>query len=41
MPEFSRIQNLHISQTRLCSPSLKLSFSRIQNLHISQTDGRF
>ena len=34
---FSRIQNLHISQT-LNSGNTKFSlFSRIQNLHISQT----
>ena len=34
---FSRIQNLHISQTVVLSLTLSTTFSRIQNLHISQT----
>ena len=34
---FSRIQNLHISQTQTKRSPLTASFSRIQNLHISQT----
>ena len=34
---FSRIQNLHISQTIGIQHLLSLQFSRIQNLHISQT----
>ena len=35
--KFSRIQNLHISQTSSILILLELMFSRIQNLHISQT----
>ena len=35
--KFSRIQNLHISQTEMQSISIFIQFSRIQNLHISQT----
>ena len=35
--QFSRIQNLHISQTPEFRESATSSFSRIQNLHISQT----
>ena len=35
--KFSRIQNLHISQTNIPSTFDKSWFSRIQNLHISQT----
>ena len=34
---FSRIQNLHISQTDKLIYTVKKMFSRIQNLHISQT----
>ena len=34
---FSRIQNLHISQTHTHLKLIKKGFSRIQNLHISQT----
>ena len=34
---FSRIQNLHISQTLLRKELNEIKFSRIQNLHISQT----
>ena len=34
---FSRIQNLHISQTSVRSGDCSSKFSRIQNLHISQT----
>ena len=35
--QFSRIQNLHISQTMIRYFYHKSMFSRIQNLHISQT----
>ena len=35
--KFSRIQNLHISQTSFLMITKKQLFSRIQNLHISQT----
>ena len=35
---FSRIQNLHISQTPYSLPFFINLFSRIQNLHISQTN---
>ena len=35
--KFSRIQNLHISQTRGKEAEFQEVFSRIQNLHISQT----
>ena len=35
---FSRIQNLHISQTNISKFSSNARFSRIQNLHISQTN---
>ena len=35
--KFSRIQNLHISQTVTVTLNTKQEFSRIQNLHISQT----
>ena len=35
--EFSRIQNLHISQTEEIRKQIAVQFSRIQNLHISQT----
>ena len=35
--KFSRIQNLHISQTHEGGASVNTMFSRIQNLHISQT----
>ena len=34
---FSRIQNLHISQTAANPGAQGKKFSRIQNLHISQT----
>ena len=34
---FSRIQNLHISQTNTSVFTREQAFSRIQNLHISQT----
>ena len=37
MQEFSRIQNLHISQTLVKMMKSSFVFSRIQNLHISQT----
>ena len=37
---FSRIQNLHISQTLTQSSRFSIKFSRIQNLHISQTEAR-
>ena len=38
---FSRIQNLHISQTVIPLFILRFKFSRIQNLHISQTEVKF
>ena len=34
---FCRIQNLHISQTRILRKRRIRKFCRIQNLHISQT----
>ena len=37
MRKFSRIQNLHISQTKIGFLTKNFMFSRIQNLHISQT----
>ena len=38
MLQFSRIQNLHISQTFIPPQFIYNKFSRIQNLNISQTE---